>query len=379
MIGRSSERKAASGDRMIGRSGERNPGCGHVRWLRCAREKLFARLPDHPITRSSALPISRYRDAGIALLAVMAAVSVLLLVALAFSGSVQIETRSAIYRKQATQAYAMAVGGVEAALLQIAYPPAQDRSDTPRLWRKGQRVIRVPYAQGVALVEIANETGKVDLNVVGRDQLARLFEARGVSKEQATQLALAVDHWRRPPGSDEEGFKDLDDYYRQAGYQPAHNRFGSVEEMLRVRGMSRDIFYGTAEFNRANRLQSLYGVGQDLTVYSKSTQVNLNYASEAVLMSVPGMTEELADAIIEERSKGPFESLDDVTKRLGTSIPDESMPFLSVADDGRTYTILSVGMVNGSPLRRAVKAVVRIQPQGLALHRIIAWYDDVSE
>jgi hypothetical protein len=36
-------------------------------------------------------------------------------------------------------------------------------------------------------------------------------------------------------------------------------------------------------------------------------------------------------------------------------------------------------MVNGSPLRRAVKAVVRIQPQGLALHRIIGWYDDVSE
>jgi general secretion pathway protein K len=301
------------------------------------------------------------------------------LVALALSGSVQIETRSAIYRKQATQAYAMAVGGVEAAILEIAYPPAQDQSDTPRLWRKGQRVVRVPYPQGVALVEIANETGKVGLNVAGRDQLARLFEARGVSKEQATRLALAVDHWRRPAGSDEEGFKDLDDYYREAGYQPAHNRFGSVEEMLRVRGVSRDIFYGTAELNRAHRLQSLYGVGQDLTVYSRSAQVNLNYASEAVLMSVPGMTEELADGIIEERSKGPFESLDDVTKRLATSIPDESLPFLGVVDDGRTYTILSVGMVNGSPLRRAVKAVVRIQPQGLALHRIIAWYDDVSE
>jgi type II secretory pathway component PulK len=273
----------------------------------------------------------------------------------------------------------MAVGGVEAAILEIAYPPVQDQSDTRRLWRKGQRVFRVPYPQGVALVEIANETGKVGLNVAGRDQLVRLFEARGVSKEQATQLALAVDHWRKPRGSDEEGFKDLDDYYREAGYQPAHYRFGSVEEMLRVRGMSRDIFYGTAEFNIAKRIQSLYGVGQDLTVYSRSTQVNLNYASEAVLMSVPGMTEELAGAIIEERSKGPFESLDDVTKRLGASIPDESLPLLSVADDGRTYTILSVGMVNGSPLRRAVKAVVRIQPQGLALHRIIAWYDDVSE
>ena len=63
-------------------------------------------------------------DAGVALLAVMSAVTVLILVALAFSGSVQIETRTAIYRKEATQAYALAAGGVQAAILEIAYPPA---------------------------------------------------------------------------------------------------------------------------------------------------------------------------------------------------------------------------------------------------------------
>ena len=317
-------------------------------------------------------------DAGVALLAVMSAVSVMLLVALAFAGSVQIETRSTIYRKQATQAYAMAVGGVQVAILEIAYPPAQDQSDKPRLWRKGQRTVRVPYAQGVALVEIVNETGKVNLNGAGQEQLARLFEARGVGKEQAAQLALAIDHWRKPPGSTEESFKALDDYYSEAGYQPAHNRFASVEEMLLVHGMNRDIFYGTAEFGR-DGIQTLYGVGQDLTVYSQSSQVNVNYGSRAALLSVPGMTEELADAIIQERRKGPFESLDDLTKRLGTSVPDESQSLLGATDDGRTYTILSVGMVNGSPMRRAVKAVVTVQPQGLALHRIIAWYDDVSE
>jgi len=330
--------------------------------------------------RASLNPESRILNpaSGVALLAVMSAVSVMLLVALAFSGSVQIETRSTIYRKQATQAYAMAVGGVQAAILEIAYPPAQDQSDKPRLWRKGQRTVRVPYAQGVALVEIVNETGKVNLNGAGQEQLARLFEARGVGKEQAAQLALAIDHWRKPPGSEEESYKALDDYYRGAGYQPSHNRFASVEEMLLVRGMNRDIFYGTAEFGR-DGIRTLYGVGQDLTVYSQSSQVNVNYGSRAALLSVPGMTEELAESIIQERRKGPFESLDDLTKRLGTSVPDESQSFLGAADDGRTYTILSVGMVNGSPLRRAVKAVVSVQPQGLALHRIIAWYDDVSE
>ncbi len=104
----------------------------------------------------------------------------------------------------------------------------------------------------------------------------------------------------------------MDDYYRDAGYRPTHNSFGSVEEVLRVRGMSRDIFYGTAEFSREQGIQYQYGVGRDLTIYSKSSQVNVNYASEAVLLSVPGVGEDLAEPIVRERSKEPFKSLDDM-------------------------------------------------------------------
>ena len=318
------------------------------------------------------------RDAGVALLAVMSAVSVMLLVALAFSGSVQIETRAAIYRKEAAQAYALAVGGVQAAILEIAYPPAEEQEDKPRLWNKGQRLVQVPCAHGVALVEIVNETGKLDLNVAERKQLGRLFEARGMETAEAAHLAVAIDHWRSPPGSDDEEFKALDDYYRDAGYRPAHDRFASVEEVLRVRGMSRDIFYGTAEFSRKNGIQYQYGVGQDLTIYSRSPLVNVNYASEAVLLSVPGVTEHLAEPLVQERSKKPFKSMDDVVKRLGVSLPDEALPFLSI-DEGKTYSIVSLGEVNGSRVRRAVKAVVQVASQGAALHRILAWYDDVTE
>jgi len=358
--------KADSGDRVIGRSGERE-----------VRESI-ARSSDLPITRSPGQPAFRSRTTGVALLAVMSAVSVMLMVALAFSGSVQIETRSAIYRKEATQAYALAQGGVQAAILQIAYPPAEDQKDKPRLWGKGQRLMRVPYAQGAALVEIVNETGKLGLNVAGRKQLARLFEARGLETGQAEHLARAIDHWRSPPGSDDEEFQALDRYYRDAGYQPAHANFTSVEEVLRVRGMSRDIFYGTAEFSRQNGIQYLYGVGQDLTVHSQSPQVNVNYASQAVLLSVTGVTDNLAGRIVEERRRRPFESLDDIAKRLSLSVPDEAVPFLRF-DDGRIYTIVSVGTVNGSRVHRTVKAVVQAEPEGTALHRIIAWYDDVTE
>jgi general secretion pathway protein K len=312
------------------------------------------------------------------LLAVMSAVTVMLLVALAFSGSVQIETRTAIYRKEATQAYALAAGGVQRAIMEIAYPPAEEQKDNPRVWKRGQRLVRVPFERGVAVVEIVNEAGKVDLNVAGRKQLARLFQARGLQTSEASDLAMAIEHWRSPVGTDEEGFKTLDDYYHDAGYRPAHNSFTSVEEVLRVRGMSRDIFYGTAKYSRKDGIQYQYGVGQDLTIYSKTPLLNVNYASQAVLRSVPGVTADFAESIVQERRKKPFQSLDEMADRLATSVPDEAMSFLN-CDEGKTYSIVSVGAVQGSRVRRTIKAVVQVTPDGPALHRVIAWYDDITE
>ena len=367
-------------NREIGRSGDRGNNA-FVPPISGSTDHTVA-ITNHqsPITnqtaRSPDLPISRSCAAGVALLAVMSAVSVMLLVALALSGSVQIETRTAIYRKEGSQAYALAVGGVQAAILEIAYPPAEDQKDKPRLWKKGQRLVRVPYARGEALVEIVNETGKLDLNVAGQEQLARLFEARDLETTEAAHLAAAIDHWRSPAASGNEEYKALEEYYRDAGYRPAHEPFGSVEEVLRVRGMSRDIFYGTAEFGRRKGFQYKYGVGQDLTIYSQSPLVNVNYASEAVLLSVPGVTEDLAGPIVQERSKKPFTSLDEMTQRLAVSLPDQALPFLSV-DEAETYSIVSVGAVIGSRVRRTIKAVVQVMPQSAVRHRIIAWYDDV--
>jgi general secretion pathway protein K len=317
-------------------------------------------------------------DAGVALLAVMSAVTILILVALSFSNSVQLETRTAIYRKEAMQAHAMAVGGIQAAILEIAYPPASDQQDKPRLWKEDQRFAQVTYEHGAALMEIVNETGKLDLNVAGPEQLVRLFEARGLGPVDATQLAAAIIHWRSPAGSDDRESEALEDYYRDAGYAPAHNPLGSVEEALRVRGMSRDIFYGTAEFTRERRIQSKYGVGRDLTVYSKSPAVNVNYASEAVLLSVPGVGEDLAQPIVQERSNKPFQSLNEMAQRLGVSLPEKALGFLTTDVCG-TYSIVSVGEVNGSRVRRTVKAVVQVGSQGAVLHRIIAWYDDYTD
>lgn len=312
---------------------------------------------------------------GIALIAVLWGVTLLAMIALIFSSSVQIETRSAIYEKEAAQAYGIACGGVEAAMFEIGYPPSGDQ-ERSRLWtwRQGQRETVVGFPGGRAVLEIVNEAGKLDLNAASGIQLTRLFEARGLSAPAARELAIAIIHWRAPAG-DDEASQTLDDYYRQAGYHPPHLPFSSLEEVLRVRGMNREILYGTLEVSDQGRIRRMYGVGEDLTVFSKSTQVNINYASAAVLGSVPGLSPELADAVARERANKPFQSIEDAGQRLTGALPDRALPYLTTAD-ASVYSIVSVGEVTGSRVRRAVKALL-YSPSGASVpSRIMLWYDD---
>jgi type II secretory pathway component PulK len=141
--------------------------------------------------------------------------------------------------------------------------------------------------------------------------------------------------------------------------------------------MSREIFFGTVEVSREGVVRPQRGLGQDLTVATSLTQVNVNYASEFVLRSLPEMSPELARAIIQERARAPFKSLEDIGRRTALSLPDEALPFLATGE-GKTYSIVSVGELAGSRVQRAVRAVVQIDPQGIPRHRVVAWYDDYS-
>lgn len=323
-------------------------------------------------------PHKRNKDAqaGVALLAVLWAITLLGFVALALSNSVQTEVRTASYRKEAAQAHALACGGVEAAILAIVYPPPENLEKPPFwTWQRGQREGVVPFQGGKALLQIVNESGKLDLNAAGRGQLGRLFEAGGLEPVAARQLAAGIIHWRGPEQSDEPEAPALDAYYQRVGIRPRHGRFLSVEEVLNVRGMSREILFGTVEVSQQGVIRKKYGLAQDLTVASGSTQVNVNYASEHVLRSVPGVSPELAQAIIRERRREPFRSLEEIGKRLAVSLPDESLLFLNT-NEGKTYNIVSVGELTGSQVRRTVQALVQIDLQGIPRHRVVAWYDD---
>ena len=310
----------------------------------------------------------RERQSGVALLVVLWVVTLMVLLVLVFSNAVQVAVRTATYRKDAAQAHSLACGGVQAAILEIAYPPSENQKPSPIwTWRRGQREGVVRFQGGQAELEVVGESGKLDLNVATGQQLARLLEVHGLAAAGAQRMAKAIVDWRSPSPND-----------AQSG-TPArggeHAPFGFVEEVLNVPGLSRGIFYGRAEVNRQGKVQTQSGVGPDLTVRSRSSQLNINYASEAALRSVPGITESLAQAIVQERKQEPFKTVVEIGDRTGESLPDEALPFLTTSE-AATYTIVSTGGIEGSPVRRTVEAVVQVEPQGALRYRIVAWYDD---
>ncbi len=320
----------------------------------------------------------RGHEGGVALLAVLWALTLLSLVALALTSSVQDEIRTATYRKEAAQAYALACGGVDTAIMAIVFPLPENPGKPPFwTWKPGHRGGVVPFAGGRARLLIEGESGKVDLNVATRAQLVRLFELRGLAAVRAEDLAAAILHWRAPEQDDDPDAQALDEYYRRVGIQPRHNRFRSVEEVLNVRGMSREIFYGTVEVTKEGKVLPIYGVGQDLTVMSGASQVNVNYASEYVLRSVPGITADLARSIIQERRTEPFSSVLQIGDRTAALLPDESVPYLTTVE-GDTYRITSTGEIAGSGVHRTVEAFIQLDSQLASRYRLVAWYDDAS-
>ncbi len=314
---------------------------------------------------------------GIALLATLWILTLLILLSLLLSRAVQLETRTTVYRKEAAQAYALARGGIETAIAELVFrrPPGEESKESPLLnWRPGQREGTIQLEQGAVRLEIVNETGKLDLNTAGEEQLRRLFEARGLGPTAAQQLARAVLHWRSPASSDPE-MVALDNYYlrQEQGDGPRHAAFPLVEEVLRVRGMSRDIFYGTVIVTEEGKIEPRYGVGADLTVFSKGIQVNPNYASEAVLRSVPGIEPGIARVLIRERAREPFHSTAELQQRV--HLPNEALPFLTVAESN-VYSIAARARAAHSRAQRTVQAVVQMGSPDGRPYRILRWYDD---
>jgi general secretion pathway protein K len=265
---------------------------------------------------------------GIALLMVLWILTILMVIVLSFSFTAKTETYATLAFKGGSERKFIAEAGIERSIMELFYRDmfrnAPVELEGREVWRTDGRPYKGELGSGYYLVSITEESGKVDINMASDLLLKNLLINAGVQEEEVDIIVDSIMDWK-----DEDNLHRLygveSDYYMSLPipYKAKDADFDTIEELLLVKGMTPDILYGNN--NRK-------GIIDFITVHSQTDKININAAPKEVLLAVPGVTPEIADAIINARQvkeisgeeiqgliAGGFETMSSYIKTTGTN------------------------------------------------------------
>jgi general secretion pathway protein K len=129
-------------------------------------------------------------------------------------------------------------------------------------------------------------------------------------------------------------------------YKARNADFETMEELLLVKGVTGELLYGGGG----------KGLIDILSVNAKSGKINLNAAPREVLLAVPGMTAELADALIANRSAEPALSVQAI---LGGTYAAISK--YADAMETRVFTVESSGYQGADKAGYGIRATIMLE------------------
>ena len=282
------------------------------------------------MTRSDAR--RRQAERGVALLMVLWIFMVLGVLALDFARYMRDDAMASVNLAEETRGYYLALAGMNRAIFDAqrqreknpAAPPGtalaalqqqqrgphtleEDEEDEGPLvpidgqWHEGD------FAGGRWAVRMTDEGGRFSLNKADETLLRRVItnlvqggnQTTGIDRRLQDSIDTVVDSildWRdhdsmkRPHGAESK-------YYlkRHVPYRAKNAFFDSPEELLLVRGVTPDLYYG------ANGMPGLRDV---FSVYNRSPTVSLNTAPAAVFQALLGIDAAAAADLVAQRDAG---------------------------------------------------------------------------
>jgi general secretion pathway protein K len=201
---------------------------------------------------------------------------------------------------------------------------------TPELWQDGSTRVEIA---------IADEAGKIDINLAPLELLAGLFSAVGEPPETALLLACNVLDRRGEtgPGCPQPGF----------GAPPTPHRFAMPEELAQVPGINPTLYDAIAD---------------DVTVATGASAIAPLVAPRTVLLAVPGATAAMVDSFLDGRREAGAAAL---------PVAAGPVPFL-MSSPGRDFTISAVATTADRARYRA-DLQVRLTEQPNRPYEVIAW------
>ena len=188
--------------------------------------------------------MSRARTRGVALLLVLWLVALLAATVGAFALAARTEQLQG-------QVLARGVAAREAARAGIEYAVARlGEQDPRRRWIADGREYRWRFGAAELALRIADEQGKVDLDMADASLIAALLRQAGSDPQEATRIAGAILDWRDADALTQPAGGAEAPEYAAAGrdYGPANAPFESVAEVEQVLGMTPALYARLAPF-----------------------------------------------------------------------------------------------------------------------------------
>ncbi|NOQ64655.1 MAG: general secretion pathway protein GspK [Methyloprofundus sp.] len=220
-------------------------------------------------------------DKGLALIVVLWVITLLTIMASSFSLTIQRESAITSGLKERAEAEALAEAGIHYAALMLF------SSDEELRWKAFGSLYEIEFAGKKIRVQIADESGKLNINLATKDQLQQLISSVILDEALTDNLSDAIMDWRDANelrllnGAEQQQYQD-----EGLDYEPRNAEFQSIEELQMVLGMTTQIY------------QKLEGM---LSVYTNTKEINPSTATRDVLLTLPDASEELVDDYLQQR------------------------------------------------------------------------------
>lgn len=326
-------------------------------------------------------PASRKKEQGIVLLVVLWTLVLLSLMVLNIASSMQTETMMARTAQDSEQAYYFARGALEETMYWLAFPDRDEEKQKARLpYYGGMNHYWIRKGDFYSHVAILDEGGKLDLNFCDPQVMQKLLQVLGNEESTSAALAASIAEWRKPDLAGRKGdSEDYSDLGPSVQYIK-HRAFDSIEELMLVPGMTREILYGSSSRvgsggnEDSGQSRTVKGLADYVTVFVGKNQINPNYAEPEVLASLPGLDMTDAIAIVNARQSEPYKSAAEIGERTALLLQGEAQSKLST-QLSQVYSLIASSSMKNSQVRRSLRVVVKNSVSDKRMERLI-WQDE---
>lgn len=342
-------------------------------------------------------------QSGIALVIVMIVIISLSLLAGGFVLSMKVETKLARNTQADPEMDWLGRSGVELAryvLAQSMNNPSEPYDALNQFWAGGYGATNlfqadislenVALGNGVIHVRITDQERKFNINMADEPILQQALIVVGVDASQFGTIIGSVQDWIDPDDDTHIGGTESN-YYEGLNppYSAKNGPLDDISELLMVNGITHEMYWGSTGGGYNGRAipsvmssrgmfdGPVYPVGlEQLFTALSDMRLNINTASAYTLRLIPGMDENMANAVVSFRNGPdgvpgteddmPFRSVTDLGNVPG--VPPELLPQVARYCNVRSVTFeVEVEAIIGDMSRKYVAIVRRNNPRDLPI------------